>query len=122
MDKKLQEAYKKLELEFERKSYNLKQQELQQNKEIAEKQLAAKDRVDISLKEYRELTNQIDVLKRKNEILEANNCYLEGVLNDLHIKNMLQIIDHKTIKTIVNDDCARYKRKVHITFEIEPLV
>jgi len=122
MDKKLQEAYKNLELEFKRKNYNLKQQELQQNKEIAEKQIAAQDRVNISLTEYKNITNKISELERKNDILDANNCFLEDILNELHINNMLQIIDRKTIKTIVNDDCARNKKKVHITFEIEPLI
>ena len=63
MDKKLQEAYKNLELEFKRKNYNLKQQELQQNKEIAEKQIAAQDRVNISLTEYKNITNKISESK-----------------------------------------------------------
>ena len=75
---------------------------------------------DSKIQELKEL---IINLQRKNEMLEANNCCLEGVLNDLRIKDMLQIIDYETIRTIIDDGCDNiYRKRVRITFEIEPLI
>lgn len=102
-------------------SNNLKTKEMQQQKEIAEKQLEVKDRVDLSLKEYKEMQKEIETLKSKIETLESNNDFLEGLIKEFKIWDMLQIIDYTTIKTWVNDDWQENKKKVHITFNINPL-
>ena len=102
-------------------SNNLKAKEMQQQKEIAEKQLEVKDRVDLSLKEYKGMQKEIETLKSKIETLESNNDFLEGLIKEFKIWDMLQIIDYTTIKTWVNDDWQENKKKVHITFNINPL-
>lgn len=103
-------------------SNNLKTKEMQQQKEIAEKQLEVKDRVDLSLKEYQGMQQEIKNLKNKIEILESNNDFLEGIIKELHIEDMLQIIDHSTLRTAVENDEMRRKQIVHICFEINPLI
>lgn len=94
-------------------SNNLKAKEMQQQKEIAEKQLEVKDRVDLSLKEYKEMQQEIKNLKNKND-------FLEGLIKEFKIGDMLQIIDYTTIKTWVACDWQENKKKVHITFNINP--
>lgn len=101
-------------------SNNLKAKEMQQQKEIAEKQLEVKDRVDLSLKEYKEMQQEIKNLKSKIEVLESNNDFLEGLIKEFKIGDMLQIIDYSTICTEVRNDEMRRKKTVHIHFEIEP--
>lgn len=94
------------------RSNNLKSRELKENKEIAEKELDVKDRVDLSLKEYKELQDKIAVL-------ESNNDFLQGVFKDLKLKDYLSNIDFNTINIRTYRDDLRCKHKIVISFDLE---
>lgn len=94
------------------RSNNLKSRELKQSKEIAEKELAVKDRVNLSLKEYKEMQDKIAAL-------ESNNDFLEGVFKELKLKDYLSNIDFETIEIRTYKDDLRCKHKMVIAFDLE---
>ena len=96
------------------RSNNLKSQELKQNKEIEEKKLAVKDRVDFSLKEYKEMLQKI-------AILESDNAFYKDMFQKLHIQEYLSIMDYASIGVEVSKDELTRKQRVHICFEIKML-
>ena len=96
------------------RSNNLKSQKLDQNKEIEEKKLAVKDRVDLSLKEYKEMLEKIVVL-------ESSNSFYEDIFRKLHIQDYIGIMDYASIGAEVRKDELTRKQRVHICFEIKML-
>ena len=96
------------------RSNNIKNRELNQNKEIVEKELAVKDRVDLSLKEYKEMLQKIATL-------ESSNSFYTDMFRKLHIQDYIGIMDYSSIGVEVRKDELTRKQRVHICFEIKML-
>lgn len=91
---------------------NLRRCEVSQQKEIAEKELAVKDRVDISLKEYNEMQSKI---KR----LEVENASFNDLFNRMCVGEYLRYIDFNTIKVKQIQDVDPLSKYILIKFGLK---
>lgn len=96
---------------------NLKEVELRQSKkqadeqmEIEKQKLAVKDRVDISVKEYEEMKEQI-------KELSASNTKLKSLLRKLEIEKYLEVIDINSIEVKGIVEPLTMKKQVYIKFD-----
>lgn len=88
----------------------IEQTEIEQKK--LKHEIETKDRVDISLKEYKEM-------KSKIELLEIKNKKYETIIDKIGLKEYEENIELDTIKVHTAYDPARMRKTVRIMFECD---
>lgn len=113
MNKKQQALFllSRLNREIEENN-NLREREICQQKEIAENELAVRDRVDISLKEYNEM-------KSKIKMLEIENASFNDLFNKMCVGDYLRYIDFNTIKVRQSEDVDPIDKYIIIRFKLK---
>lgn len=84
------------------------------------REIAARDRVDISLEKYEKMRDEIDELKRKNEELKARDDVLGMLLSKLDIPFENLKIKPESIESYADIDMINYGQKNYmIRFKAE---
>ena len=104
----LNEIYRQNELKETELRQN--QEQFKETMELEKQKLAVKDRVDISVKEYEQLKEQVKELNKSNNLMK-------DLLKKIKIGEYLEIIDFSSIKVKEIVEPMTMKKQIHICFD-----
>ena len=101
--------------ERQKSDYDMRKAEL----DIRKSEIASKNRVDISLDEYKKTMDEIASLESKNKSLQESIDYLESVLQNIGIpNNLVSKIIPDSIKVSTGQDVINATRIIRVEFNI----